>query len=496
LRKLRELFSDTLIYGISTVFARFINYLLVPFHTDVFNPARYGVVGLVYAAISMLNVLFTMGMESAYLRYAKNREEAAHIFKTLQASLLGIATLFSLLLWLAEPFLAPLMSLDEQTAGIYLMMIGILWFDTLSIVPFAELRLVRRAWTFAVLKTLHVVLNLFLNFYLILGLGFGIDAVFLSNLAASVVMTIGVWWATWPMMGGKWRRGWVSQAFSFGWPFVPAGIGYAINEMLDRFFLNAMDPARVIEIYGAGYTPEDIVGIYNACYKLAVFMLLLIQMYRMAWQPFFMRHSDDRDAGPLFANAFLYFNLFAASVYLFVGLFASEIVALRIPLLDATLIGSNYWMGLEIVPLLLLAYWFHGWYINFSAGIFISEKTGILPVITLVGASITVLANLVLVPLYGMMGSAWATVLSYGVMAVVLAIYSVRYFQVPYRLGVAAACMAVSVLIVLLPVPLSTLFETGELTMRLILFGAGLLLIILVAGNIKNPEQENLPPGS
>jgi O-antigen/teichoic acid export membrane protein len=134
------------------------------------------------------------------------------------------------------------------------------------------------------------------------------------------------------------------------------------------------NPARSIHLWNE-FTPEDIVGIYGACYKVAVFMLLLIQMFRMAWQPFFMRHSDDPDAPRIFARAFLYFNIVAAALYLLVGLFAQEIVAIRIPFTEATLINSRYWAGLEIVPLLLLAYWFHGWYINFSAGIFISEKT-------------------------------------------------------------------------------------------------------------------------
>lgn len=164
MKKLRELFSDTLIYGISSVAARFINYLLVPFHTDVFNPARYGVIGLIYAAIALLNVIFTFGFESAYLRYAADRKEAANIFKTAQLSLLALATLLCGLLWLAMPTLLPLFNLGSENSAIFVMMLGILWFDTLSIVPMAELRLTRRALLFAVIKTLHVIINITLNF--------------------------------------------------------------------------------------------------------------------------------------------------------------------------------------------------------------------------------------------------------------------------------------------------------------------------------------------
>ncbi|MGM0505724.1 MAG: oligosaccharide flippase family protein [Bacteroidota bacterium] len=471
MNRLRELISDSLIYGISSVFARFVNYLLVPFHTDVFNPARFSIVGLVYAAIALLNVLFTMGMESAYIRYGKDRETASTLFRSLQLLLLSLASLLGGILWLAEPWALPLLNLDESVSGIYLMMIGILWFDTLSIVPFAELRLSRRTWLFASLKTVHVVLNLVLNFWLILGLGAGIEAVFLSNLIASVLVTLVVWTVTAPLfLEGEWNGPSAWRALRFGWPFVPAGIGYAMNETLDRFFLNAMDPERVIQLYGPEMTPEDITGIYNACYKLAVFMLLFIQMFRMAWQPFFMRYADDKDSPRLFAQAFHGFNLVAAPMFLFVSLFATELVQVRIPFLDATLIGSAYWAGLEIVPYLMLAYWFHGWYIHFSAGIFIAEKTRLLPLITLGGGGITILGNLALVPWMGMTGSAWATVLSYGAMALALWGYSQKHFRVPYAMGQGLLLMGGSIGVLALSPFAEAIVPLPSAAVRLILF--------------------------
>jgi O-antigen/teichoic acid export membrane protein len=477
LQKLRELLSDTLIYGISNVFFRFVNYLLVPFYTGVFEPARYSIVTLVFAAVGFLNVIFTMGMESAYLRYAKDRDEAPHIFKTLQVALLAAATLFVLVLWLLEPFAQPHLNLDDQTSGIYLMMLGILWFDTLSIVPFAELRLVRRTWLFVTIKAIHIAVNLFLNFYLILGLNFGIEAVFIANLSASAAATVIIWLFTLPLMRGNLSRYWMKKAFFFGWPFIPAGLGYVINEMLDRFFLNAMELSQVHSIYGLEFTPEDIVGIYGACYKVAVFMLLLIQMFRMAWQPFFMRHSDDPDAPKIFARAFIYFNLTAAALYLLVGLFAQEIVAIRIPFTDATLINSRYWAGLEIVPLLLLAYWFHGWYINFSAGIFISEKTKVLPTIMLTGAAITIVTNYLLVPVMGMMGAAWATVISYGVMAVSLYYFSTKEYKVPYQLQYGVILMVMMVAAVWSVPALTDLFQLNELIIKSAILITGYVLL-------------------
>lgn len=476
MQKLKELLSDTLIYGISNVLARFINYLLVPLHTGVFNTAQYGVMGLVYAAIAFLNVVFTFGMESAYLRYAENRKEAPDVFKTLQIGLFVFASLLSLFLYLMMPSIMPIMSLPTESSGIFLLMIGILWFDTLSIVPMAELRLTRRAYLFAGLKILNVLINIGLNFYLILELNYGIEAVFLANFVASLVMTILVWIVTGNLLKGSFSKQWVKIAFKFGWPFVPSGIGFVINETLDRFLLNAMDPANAERLYGMGTTPEDVVGIYNACYKLAVFMLLLVQMYRMAWQPFFMRHAKDRDSKELFGQAFVWYNAFSAMLFIGVALFKEQIVAISIPGTEATLIDSSYWGGLDIVPFLLLAYWFHGWYINFSSGVFITEKTRVFYKITLMGAAITIVANLLLIPIYGMTGSAVATLLSYGAMATTLGIFSKRVMDVPYRLPESFCLMAVMATLVFVEPFVMDLFSNGWLLSKIVIVIIGLVI--------------------
>jgi O-antigen/teichoic acid export membrane protein len=212
-----------------------------------------------------------------------------------------------------------------------------------------------------------------------------------------------------------------------------------------RFFLaNYMSQSTVTHLYGAGLTPDDIVGIYSACYKISVFMLLLVQMFRMAWQPFFLRHSDDSEAKSLYRDVFRYFSAAAGVCFLIVAIFAEQIVQIKIPFLNAFLVGREYWMGLHIVPFLLGAYWFQGWYMNFSAGIFIKERTKILPVITLIGAGITIIANLILIPHLGMLGSATATLLSYAVMAMLLYYKSVQIYPVRYQLIRAFLMMAIA----------------------------------------------------
>lgn len=477
MQKLKQLFSDTLIYGISSVLARFINYLLVPLHTKVYTTAQYGIVGLIYSSIAFLNIIFTFGMESAYLRYGEDRDKARDVFKTVQLTLLGTSTVLALLLWFSAPALMPLINLPPESKRVFLMMIGIIWFDTLSIVPFAELRLVRKTLLYAGVRTVHVLINIALNLWLILGLHLGIEAVFIANLVASGCVTLFLAAYTHGMWRGGWNSTLLKKAVYFGLPFVPAGAGFIINKMIDRFFLaNYLDLETAAALYGAGTTPLEVTGIYAACYKLGAFMLLLIQMFRYAWQPFFLQHSGDEEAPELFADTFLYFNIAAGAVFLGVALFVEKIVRIRIPFFDAYLVAPEYWSGLAIVPIILAAHWFHGWYMNFSAGIFIKEKTSLFPKVTLIGAAVTIVANLVLIPFFGMMGSAWATLGSYAVMALLLYKETTNLFDVPYSIIRAGAMLLIAGFCILIQPRVESLMGSEWM--------AGILLLIVGTGGI------------
>lgn len=433
--RIRELVSDSLVYGLSSVVARFLNYLLVPLYTGVFTPGEYGVVGLVYGGIVFLNVVFTLGLESAYIRFASDRDRASDTFRTLQLVLAGAGAMLLAMMTLFSPVLHGVLQLSGPDAGrIFQWLLLILITDSLSVVPFAELRLAGRPWVFAGLKTLNVAVNIILNLVLILSMGMGIEAVFISNAVASVVTALWVWIVTWPMMGGTWRTGIAREALWFGLPYVPNGIGFAVNEVLGRFWLSRMDPADVVAIYGDGVTAADVTGWYNACFKLGVFMLLLVQMFRMAWQPFFMKHSKAADARSLFGRVFTTFNAGAALVFLTVALFAAEIAALRIPGTSTTLIDSRYWTGLPVVPWILAAYAFQGWFVVFSVGVFLKDRTKRLPLITGIGAVVTITLNALLVPQLGMVGAAAAAVGSYLTMSLILLADTRRAYPVAYAI--------------------------------------------------------------
>lgn len=476
--RLRELLSDSLVYGLSSVVARFLNYLLVPLYTGVFSPAEYGVVGLIYGSIVFLNVIFTMGLESAYIRYAADRDRAKDVFKTLQMILLGASAVFIAVMWLAAPLAYEVMGIEgAQADRIYMYLFAILFWDAVCVVPFAELRLSNRPWMFAGLKTLNVALTIGMNLALILGLGMGIEAVLLSNAFASGITGVMVWMVTWPMLRGAWSAGIAKEALWFGLPYVPNGIGFAINEVLDRFWLSRMDPTDILRLYGEGVTATDITGYYNAVYKLGVFMLLLVQMFRMAWQPFFMKHAASADAPDLFGRVFRAFNIGAGIVFLGVALFAPEIAAIRIPFTSATLIDARYWAALPIVPWILAAYWLQGWFVIFSVGVFLKDRTKRLPVITWAGAMVTIGANLLLVPMFGMTGAAMATTASYAVMSLYLLNDTKKAYPVAYALKPALLQVAVLAMLVWLGDGAGWLTRGGCL-----LAGAAVMLVPAAVG--------------
>lgn len=444
--RIRELFSEAIVYGISTVVARFLNYLLVPFYTAIFSQSEYGVVSILYSSMMFFNIVLTFGMESSYLRYAK--ESKKEVFGVVMLMILGVSLSLGALVWLSAPLFSSWFTADYAGSGYFWqLLVAIIVLDAITAVPFVELRVEQRAYMFSALKILGVIINLGLNLYLILVLGMGIEAILYSNIVASLATLIGIVWAT----RTKWRLTWDGQiartALTFGLPFIPAGLGYVVNESLDRFFLGGMSPAVVESLYGAGVTALDVTGVYAACYKIAMFMTLGTQMFRMAFQPFFMRNYKDKDSPAVYRKVFVYFSYAAATAFLSIALFREEIVAIPIPFTSATLIDSRYWWGLDIVPWILLANWFSGWYYNFTAGVFITEKTKTLPLITLTGASITVVGLSFLVPVLGMMGAAITTLFSYATMAIFLWIMSERLMPVGYP--VLRLIMGMSILVVL-----------------------------------------------
>ncbi len=418
--KIKELTKDTAIYGISTMLGRFLNFLLVPFFTNVFLPAEYGIVNILYSYIAIFNIIFIYGMDSAFLKYAafKDIGDDKENFSTPYISVFSTSIVFVLLIVIFKNPISVFLDVSADKSFLIILSALILFFDANAVIPFLKLRLQRKAKFFSLLKVVNILINIILNVYLILKLKWGIEAIFVSNLAASVLTLLFIL----PTIVKNFRFTFHKELFKrllkFGLPYLPAGIGVMLVQVIDVPILQKLTDLKTV-------------GIYKASYRLGIFMMLYVNMFQFAWQPFFLNNAKEENAKELFSKVLTYFTIVGATLLIILSLFISDIV--KISIAGFSIIGSNYWSGLFIVPVILLAYLFNGLYVVFSAGIYIEEKSIFAPIVAGLGALTNVVANYILIPYLNIMGAALATLLAYVVMAAGYYIVTQKYYKIHYE---------------------------------------------------------------
>ncbi|MBF0586590.1 oligosaccharide flippase family protein [Prosthecochloris sp. N3] len=437
LDKLRLLAKDTVIYGASTILARGLNYVLVPLYANLLTTFENGVHALVYANIALANVLFAYGMETAYLKSGSEalRQEggSSGYFSTALYSLLLTSTLFAGLIVLFAPALAVLLGLSAAQQEFIRYAAVILWLDALLVVPFADLRLKRKALRFAAAKVVGVVVVVMTALVLIVGFDRGLEGAFLANIAGSAVSLLFVL-PSLKQLRRMFSPVMLREMLSVGLPYVPTGIAGLLIHLIDRNILIRMPQESVASIYGDGTTPSDVVGIYGRVAAFGIILQLFIQVFRFAWQPFFLQHADDPDAGKLFRHVLSISTLFTMLVALSATFFVPDLV--RFHIADSFyLLPPPYWVGLSILPWIFCSYVFDMVSTNLTAGILITGSTRYLPVVTFAGAAVTATVCWFLVPVYGMDGAAAAILAGTVVMCCVMAYFSLKVYPNSYAWG-------------------------------------------------------------
>lgn len=420
LDKLKQLTKDTAIYGTSTILGRFLNFLLIPIYTNSFIPDEYGIVANVYAFIAIFNIIYLYGMDSAYLRFASTLEigDKKENFSTPFYSVVVTSVLFSFLIYV---FKNPMMSTVGIPSG-YEYIINyfafILLVDALAVTPFIGLRLERKAKLFAAIKVGNILINVILNVLLIIKWKIGIEAVFISNLAASLFSLLALIPFILKNLTISFNFVLFKRLFKFGIPYLPSGLASMFVQVINRPILQMLTDLKTV-------------GIFQANYRLGIFMMLFVSMFQFAWQPFFMANAKENNAKEIFAKVLTYFTLVSSIILVLLSLFIDDIVKVKI--FGKTIIGSAYWNGLEIVPIILLAYLFNGLYVNFTSGIYIKEKSNYVPIVTGIGAVVNIGFNFILIPIFGLMGAAYTTLASYIVMAAGLFIVTQKFYPIQYE---------------------------------------------------------------
>jgi O-antigen/teichoic acid export membrane protein len=436
---LKKLAGETVIYGLSTIIARLLNFLLVPFYTDVFDAAKYGVVTELYAYSAFLNVVLTFGMETTYFRFCnKEGADKAHVFQSIQSLLIMGTILLCGLGMLFSSEIAFVLKYPSQN-HLILYLLGIIGTDTLLALSFAKLRQEGRAKKFASVKIFNILLTIGLNLWFLkihplLDPSFKADVsyVFFANLAANLAQVF-----FFPSDVAKWFRltfSWPNarQYMQYGFPLMIMGLAGMTNEVVDRILLKYLLPTD----FYPGKTQLAALGIYGACYKLSIFMSLGIQAFRYAAEPFFFARAKDKNSTELYAKVLHYFTLLCCGVLM--------IISFNLDWIKYLLSRPEFREGLYVVPLLLSANLFLGIYYNLSIWYKLTDRTRYGMWISLAGGALTLFLNIFLIPQMGYLGCAWATLTCYFTMSVVSYFLGQKYYFIPYRVIYLSTIIALS----------------------------------------------------
>jgi len=429
IEKLKELTKDTALYGISTIVGRFLNFILVPFYTNVFTPGEFGIQSYIYALLAFINIIYIYGMDAAYMKYATVVEQdKKKVFSTGYLAVTISTIIFSFILLLTHTWFAEKTELTNYS-HILLYVICILFLDTATLIPFSELRLVRKASRFATIRIINILINVSLNFILILVFNYGIEAIFISNLIASAFSFLALLPTIRSNLHFSIDITYLKKMLFFGLTYLPASFASMIVQVIDVPIIREL-------------TNQSTLGIYRANYKLGIFMMLFVSMFHYAWQPFFLTNAKEENAKQLFSKVLSLFLIFTSLIWVVISLFIDNFASFEF-LPGRSLIGKEYLSGTFIVPILLLAYIFHGLYINFLAGIYLEEKTKYLPAITGIGALLNIGSNFILVPQIGILGGAISTLLSYIIMAIGLFLVSQKHYKINYEYQLIGKILAI-----------------------------------------------------
>jgi len=415
--EMKSLAKDTAIYGLSSIIGKFLNYLLVPLYTYVLaRTDDYGIVTNLYAWTALLLVILTYGMETGFFRFA-NREEydAKSVYKTAFLTLLSTSTIFALVVVLFQQPIAGFLGYADHAEFIAMMAVTVA-LDAFASIPFAYLRYEKRAILFAALKLLFVVLNIGFNILFLVVLGKNdVFYVFLSNILATIIQTLCLLPFTLPK-GGRYDMQTLREMLRYSLPLLVLGVAGIMNQTLDRILFPYL------------YVGDDAqaqLGIYGACFKVAMIMMMFTQAFRYAYEPFVFSKHKDRNSIEAYADAMKYYIIFSYLILLGV-IFYLDIFRY--------IVSSAYWEGLKIVPVVLWTYVFQGVYFNLSFWYKLTDETKWGAYFSLIGLGITLLLQIVGVPLIGYWASCGSSLVCYFVIMVLSYAIGQKKAPIPYDL--------------------------------------------------------------
>lgn len=476
---IKKLAGQTLWYGVPSIATRFLGYILNFSLIYLYQAVNIADITQIYAIFPFLNILFTYGLETSYFRFLQQKDKTT-LYSTLSISIFISTILLTFLLILFQKPLVEFTALQEHPEYITYMA-SIVFLDTLSALPFARLRQEERPRKYAFIKLIGIVLNVsIVIWYLgfcpsiakhhpdsILLFGYsekiGIAYYLIGNIIGAA-LTLLLLMPQFLSIKIQFDTKLWKEVMIYSMPLIIVGLGGMINDMLSRLVYQHVSPLPLLQA-------KHELGVFAANYRLAILITIFIQMFRLAAEPFFFNQSKNKNAPETYARVMLFFVIACSFMFLSVSLYLDifqKIMTLKYP---------DYGEGIHIVPLLALGGVFLGIYYNLSIWYKLTNKNWYGAGITIAGAIITIVLNIIWIPKYGYTGSAWATLICYLFMMLCSYFMGQKYYPIPYPIKRIVTYLS---LIIVLSV-LSKYFNTQVESMGIKLLFSTFLLGIFVA---------------
>jgi O-antigen/teichoic acid export membrane protein len=453
----KKFVGQTAVYGLTTIVQRLLSAILTPLYTRAYLPKVYSIFSTMFSYASIIQAVLSFGMETTFFRYLnKYADKKQQVYNNGFWSIVIITAFFLVLTLPFTHTIAGLIKIGNDTPqsdfeAYIKYFIGILVLDAWCVIPFAKLRADGRPMRYGVIKVVNIVVTVILNLVLIFGIPYliahhlsgwqwcsqwyrqgWVGYVFVSNLVASIITLI--------MLLPELRRisldvdkGMFKEMLVYSWPMLIANMSYIVNENFDKILLGKLLPANI---------SEHEVGVYSACARISIFLSLFNQAFRMGAEPFFFSHAKNKNSGHTYARIMDYFVI--TMCVMFVAVIAN------IEILKHYVNNRSYWVGLDVVPPLLFGYVSLGIYMNLSVWYKLSDQTKYGLYISGIGAILTIIINVIFIPRYSYMASAWASLIAYASMMVLSYIWGQKNYPIPYNLKKNLAYIVTSIILVVL----------------------------------------------
>jgi O-antigen/teichoic acid export membrane protein len=491
---IKSLASQTLWYGLSNIFGRFLNYFLTIILFWIYKPEQIASVMQVYVIVPFLNILFTLGLETSYFKFSQTINKKT-LFNTLNTFLLGTTILLTIIMIACNKGMTNLFDM-QRNETYYIWMIWLIAIDTMCTIPFANLRHENKPKRFAGIKLLNISVNVVLVlFWLVLcpkliasgtslpawlyNPQIGIGYFIIANMVASVItfmLLLSQWDGFRLQIDAKLLR----QIMIYSFPIIIVGFGGMINDFLSRitYYKVLHEPLAVL---------DREFGIFIANYKLAVLATLFIQVFKMGAEPFFFKQSGSKDAPETYARVTKIFSIICCVLFLFIAMnldLFSQIIARKNP---------EYAEGIHIVPVLTLANIFLGMYYNLSVWYKVTNNTLKGAYITLMGVVITIGLNVLLVPIFHYTGASWATFCCYFAMLIISYFWGQKYYPIPYDIKNISIYFGLVISMYLTTIFISNICQLQGIAYGIICFMVSASIFLFTAIRLDKQEFASLP---